>query len=530
MSARFFFMRACDRPGTSGEPGAAKHFASLSVLPTVALFVLGLGFLICPIISTRVPLMHDYLGNMSRVFVLYNLIHGTGFAEMYRIHLAIVPNLAVDGIVLGLMELGLPIEAAGHCFLILMITTLAIGVVALHYATFRRASVWPLLVLPFIYQDGLFWGFINYLLGLGLALIAATAWRLIAPRHLLLAGITLLLFSLALYFSHLLAMLIMCGLVVGNELGISVFSPSRRNWPRVAVAIVASALPLALMLFSPLIADNNPPTLAALLLRLNTAALRARIGELLWFAWGYNSWLDTASLVCFFALGGYAAIRGLIRIDLPSLVPLTGLIAIYLIVPDGWFGTVYLPQRLPLMIFLMAMAATDLVVIRRWERIALLLIITVLMIARGVAVERTWVATNVAFQPLLAQLKSLKPDTRIYSAVAYKGDSRDVRRYPWENMAAYATLFGHAFYPDTFASPSQNIVIRQPVYENAPRMPRNYRVDRPDVPSDNPYDPTLAAFYDYALIINPTLWPWSPPPQYIPIGIGPNYTLFRIER
>jgi hypothetical protein len=498
-----------------------------------AVFVLAVACLLYPVISNPVPPLLDYAGHVARIFVLYNLIHGTGFADMYRIHLAVVPNLAVDGIVLGLMELGMSVEAAGRCFLALTLVVLASGVTALHYAAFRRISVWPVLALPFIYQESFFLGFINYLFGVGFALLAAAIWRLQAPRHLGRAGIILFLCAVVLFFSHLLTLLLLFGFVLGFELAdlMRSFTGHRRIvWIRLAVAAIAAGLPLVLLSAAPLMADNSPPTWADAMRQLDPVALKLRLEVLLGVARGYAPLLDAASLLGVIAVGVYGLVRGLVRVDVPSLLPVGGLFVIYLVIPDGWFHTSSLPDRLPIVIFLAAMAATDVVAIRRWERIALPLIVAILALARGAAVERAWQSADAAFQPVLAAFQTIPEGSRIYSAIAYSGDFGAITRVPYYELPAYATIYRHAFYPHTFTTPSQNIVLKQPTYERAPMMPRNHRVDRPRPPFDDPYDPALLAFYDYALVVNPAFWPQTPPATLTPVVTGPDYTLFRIER
>src|SRR5262249_55643016 len=157
------------------------------------------------------------------------LVHGTGFADMYRYRFAVVPNLAVDGVVLGLMELGLSVEAAGRCFLALTLIVLATGVVTLHFATFRRFSVLPVIMLPFIYQDIFFSASINYSFGVGLAFSCTALWRCTEQRSLFTAGSVLLLSAIALFFSHLLTLLLMLGMVIGIELSGLAFPTNTRS-------------------------------------------------------------------------------------------------------------------------------------------------------------------------------------------------------------------------------------------------------------------------------------------------------------
>src|SRR5579863_1180679 len=86
------------------RPSEVRHMRSAPALEqnrgqpvaVAALFALGLCALLWPVISNPVPPLLDYGGHLSRVYVLYNLIHGAGFADMYRLHLAVIPDLAID--------------------------------------------------------------------------------------------------------------------------------------------------------------------------------------------------------------------------------------------------------------------------------------------------------------------------------------------------------------------------------------------------------------------------------------------------
>ena len=200
----------------------------VGIIAITAVLAVAVAFMLYPVVTNNIPPLVDYSEHLSSVFVLYNLIHGTAFMEMYRIHLALIPNLAVDGVILPLMELGLPIEIAGRCFLVLMLLALALGVISLHYAAFRRMSIWPVVALPFLYQDFLFEGF-YYLLGVGLALMTVAYWRLNAGSNLVRAGAALLLSSLVLFFCHLVALLLALGLVIGVEISGLLRLDSRRT-------------------------------------------------------------------------------------------------------------------------------------------------------------------------------------------------------------------------------------------------------------------------------------------------------------
>jgi hypothetical protein len=226
----------------------------------------------------------------------------------------------------------------------------------------------------------------------------------------------------------------------------------------------------------------------------------------------------------------YAAARRGLRLDPGLAIAGVGLLLIYLIVPDGWFGTLYLPERLPAVIAMIGFAGSGVLLPRRAERGAIVALVAALILVRGVTVERAWQAADAAYRPLLDALDRLPAGARVFSAIAYQGDFAAMLRPPFQGLPAYAVIRRGAYSPQVFAEPSQNIVTRRPPFDAAPGAPPNLRADRPTLrgPGDSPYAPDRLAFYDAALILHPELWP-PPPPSLRPIVQERGYTLFAID-
>jgi hypothetical protein len=105
-----------------------------------------------------------------------------------------------------------------------------------------------------------------------------------------------------------------------------------------------------------------------------------------------------------------------------------------------------------------------------------------------------------------------------------------MRRLPIAQLACYAPLYHHIFCPETKANPTDYWIVPQPPYDAAPHEPRSYQTEgSTGAPAGDPYAPALLAFYDYALIVHPALWPQPPPPSLKPLLVTADYTLFRIE-
>ncbi|MDR3535678.1 MAG: hypothetical protein P4L71_04180 [Acetobacteraceae bacterium] len=500
----------------------------------VLVCLVGIACLLYPVLDNTIPPLMDYPGHLSRVYILYDLLHDHIFGEMYQYRFVIVPNLAVDGICLGLMELGLSAEISGRVFVAITVVVMAGGVLAWHYAIFRRWSCCPMLIFPFIYHDIFFYGFINYFFGIGVAFLGAAIWRLNEGRRLPGPLLILLLFSILLFFSHLMALLIMVGLIVGRGLGSQVLRRHRSKSAmlRLLAGAAVGLLPLGLLAFAPLLGESSPLSFAAITRQLSLAVLVSRFTLLRNVTWGYDHVTDLVSLACLAVIAGYVLLVRALRVDLASVVPFVGLIAVYLIVPEYIFGTSYAVERLPIVIFMTVVGSTDMVMRQRWERIALPGLLVALSLLRGAAVESAWARANAAFSPLLAALDRVPAYARIYSANAVNGTIASLVRMPFGSLPGYAVIRRNAYFSGTFAIPSQNLVVRQPRYAAGPPTPGFYHAGQPTTLNDphDPYTDAQLAFYDYALIINPELWPNQPPANLKPVVAGPGYTLFAIAR
>ena len=121
-------------------------------------------------------------------------------------------------LVIPQMLLLFSVETAGQVFCAFVLLSTAPAVTLLHYALHKKLSLWPLLSLLFVYNSIFVMGFLNYLLGLNLALAASALWILSSQKR---AAYSVPLFSavtLLLYFVHLSALGVYTLIVFGYEM------------------------------------------------------------------------------------------------------------------------------------------------------------------------------------------------------------------------------------------------------------------------------------------------------------------------
>jgi len=145
-----------------------------------ALFV-ALGGL--PLLAGRLTPLQDWPNHLARVHIVNAMLHGDPFwTQFYRIGSFLVPNVALDLGIMGLMRLGVGPEIAAQLFLAATYIAFVGGVCALSKAQHCYDPAKIGLAAMLFTSGALFWGLVDYLLGIGLALAVLAGW-IIAAGH-----------------------------------------------------------------------------------------------------------------------------------------------------------------------------------------------------------------------------------------------------------------------------------------------------------------------------------------------------------
>ena len=158
-----------------------------------------------PVLSVEIPVLIDLPNHLSRMHLLREIPADPALQQSYVITWGLLPNLAMDVFVTYLARL-LPVFDAVRVFVALTIVTVIAGTLALSYAVHGRLGLWQTAVFLVVYNQVLAWGFVNFLFGVGVALLALAGWislprRAHVARLAIFSGVTVLLF-----FIHLLAL------------------------------------------------------------------------------------------------------------------------------------------------------------------------------------------------------------------------------------------------------------------------------------------------------------------------------------
>jgi len=496
-----------------------------------------------PVLLTRWPPLLDYVPHLARLHILHDLLTAGRFADHYQLAPGVLPNLGLEAGVLPLMLLGLDAGTAGRLFVAGVIVAMSLSVVALHRALFGRVSVAALAVFVFVYNPLLMTGFLACYLGFALAFAAFAAWLRWRGR-LPPAGLAGLLAAAAglLFFCHLLGALVLLGLVASYDLSeraLARMSPrmaapapgsGRGTW---AGLVVAVALLGALFAASPLGAESEGESLGTLLAQLGTLKLwqlRLLPPELL----GYDAWIDIPVAVLLGIALLAALATGRLRVAWPMVPALLGLLGLLPLVPDGWHGLYYIPDRLPFLLLMLGIASVDLVLPPTWQRAALAAML-LLIVARTGSAAVAWHTIDRARAPIVAALARIPRGAMVCGVNQTLNNVArgEELRFPFMSMAALATLQADAFSAGIFVIPGQNPVVLRPAWRPVVRaLPRVNRVDHnPLAPaSDSDMAGAIAlTTCDYLLATRPELYQVPIPPALQPVVAVPGATLFRVR-
>jgi|HubBroStandDraft_1064217.scaffolds.fasta_scaffold00090_8 hypothetical protein len=361
-----------------------------------------------PLCWVSVPPLVDYPNHLARMWVLAHADEIPALAANYQPAWRLLPNLAMDLIVPGLARV-MPIEVAGRLFIALTLVLLVLGTAALRRALWGKSDFWPLLALLFLYNSALLWGFLNYLFGLGAALLVFSLWLATAQwrpalRLPIFAGSAALIFVLHLFAFGL------YGLLIGSlEFGEWVREPRPRRMRSLLIRSVSllQFAPAGLLWLASL--PNGGPAYSefGLLYRKIYAAFAP-------VAWGFSPpWLPLLILV---AGGGALVLAG--RSHALGLAPamrwpLAAVAAAAIVMPYSVDGSSYADYRLPVALPFLLIAAIEVRNVARRTLVGFAALAMSLLAVRIWGESEIWRHTDRSFAEFRADIAVVPPGARL---------------------------------------------------------------------------------------------------------------------
>lgn len=487
-----------------------------------------------PFFLVDVPPVLDYPNHLARIFVLAHPDDPV-LSQIYAPHWRILPNLGTDIIGAGLLKFT-TVHVGGRLLLALCLFAPVIGIVVYHRVGFGRFAYWPLASGIVAYSGVFLLGFMNFLLALGLAFIAAAAWIALRRRDALAGAIFVGVASSAvLLFCHIFGVALLA-LLIGNEELTRLYR--RRKAGEVAVAdacriagaLVVVFIPaLLLYLASPLSETAAQPgswhglakLLALLAPFMTTSFALTALTALGFFSFLLLAWRSMAVAPAF-----------------PFSIAV--LLLTFLVAPSTIKSGTFVDVRIVLMIVLLIFAGLSPCMTRRSALLAGAMFAALIVIRTGY-IASTWIDHRADIADVRAAIAEVKPGSKVLVARGHPGIDTDVEK-PERALPAVYRLDGHlgallaierkAFWPLMFADPAQQPVDVLPPYKTISQSPGE-PIDLPLLQTDDRDAPSYIrnwrSNFDTVLLIDP------PVPLPAVEGLAPVYTgayavLYRVRR
>jgi hypothetical protein len=531
-------MHAPVRPTEACAARAQPPLASRSLArwAWLACAALGLAVLLAPFLVVDTPAVLDYPNHLARFFILAHPADPV-LSKIYAPHWALLPNVGMDLLGQALMR-ALPVHVAGRLLLAMSLMAPVAGAVLYARAAFGRWTWWSLGAAVVAYNGVFFLGFMNFLLGLGAALMGAAAWRVLRRRAgwtaTALAGA---LIGICVYFCHLLGFAFFALLISAQEAEEAL---TQRGEPRRLIRNAAwAAARLALAM---------GPTLALYLITHH----RTQQGDVLVWRWRQKllewatpfltyDWpltLATAVIVLAVAL----AVRRRAERASGLALGLSALAGLFVLAPFAAAGGTFLEARFPIMavFWLFAGLAPR---VSRAEGVVIASLLAALALGRSADVAWNWHGRAGDLAELRSELAAVPPGGKILLAETEfhdplgEGRGRVLQGFARvdDHLPALAVIERRAFWPLLFADPGQQtVVVRRPYDRMAQALGtppgwRDLTADPAAADLDYPYLAAWRTRFDYVLVLGP------PPSTAAPQGLallraGDESSLYRVIR
>jgi hypothetical protein len=487
--------------------------------------------LLLPLFATEIPPLLDYPNHLARMTILADSGRDPVLSRFYSIHWQIVPNIGIDIAMPQLMRI-MPLYAAGKIVVALALLLPLAGVAALNRAIFGVRSYWPLAAGLVAFNRLFFTGFLNFLIGVGLALLAAALWerqRNGSPVWRLVAAVVA---GLLIFFCHLIAVAFYGLLLLALECGAA--WRLKRIDPKAFLALaIPFAVPILLFLHAPIsgggeasvgLVDAVKHYYWALANEPHGLKLYGLFGPLLTY---YRS-IDIAALVVILAMliGSAAAKRLCVAPALAGAALF--LLLLYPVTPFFLLQTAWVDQRLPILIGSLVFAGTlPAAPSRLTSRLAGAALVIILML-RSAEVYAQWSRHDVDIADFRRVIAPVQPGDRVLvvqaqrnadpEAMVNRPDSVSAMRSndAMMHLPGLLVIERKAFWPLLFTAATKQPVQVNPPYD-AISLPEGelpwvggLAAPRPD---DLRWAPYLAGWegkFDWVLV----LWPEEVPDGY----------------
>jgi hypothetical protein len=486
-----------------------------------------------PLAVTPVLPLIDHYNHLLRFYVLAHMDSSPLLQEHYRAQWSLTPDIGLDVLAIPLLKLVSPL-AAGHLIIMGVLALLYGGALYFNRAmTGRRSVLVAVLLLPLLYSYILNWGFINFLLGLGLVFWGGGWW--LRHRHDLRTGLPVAcLFALATFLSHGAAFAMYGVLLVSLEIGIFLASSDRDPW-RLARALgrVALQAVIPVLLFAwwqlhiappstpEYIGGPLPPPPHNGLYRLK-GVLRVEEGPAYWF--------DIATFFSQTALALFLLARGRLRIARKAWPLIAISILLIAAMPSRFFGALYVSDRAPLFAAICLLGAVSFSTVQwtRWTRVACGALVAIVFVRIG-AIAADWRGYARDYREFQSVAEKIPPGSMTLGVMV--GSGHHETGVPRCEMYAPLLVTNYGQIGPTFDDENQHpLVLAGALKKASNSLALNARVTNEMTTDFNPYmTAAAAAGFDHLLVCNPKMLTHPFPAGMDVVAQTPRFALLRVH-
>ena len=317
--------------------------------------------ILVPFLVVSVPPLVDYPNHLARFWLLAGGAKDPALSPYYGVDWSKAStNIGVDLAVTGLSALA-PARLVGFLAVLLAAATPPLGLICLSRVVFQRSNPCQVLFPLTAWSTTFLMGFLNFQIGIGLALLLAAAdpwlWRrlrgFVGPARAVLAAV--------LAVDHLYALLFYAALVGALAFGAAPLWPGRWRTllSRIGEAVLASAwciaplLPLAVLAPALPGADPQSDGLVYGLLAYKVFALLTPLSA-------YNLLVGLALTATLVGAAIWLARRGALQVHAGLALVGVALVALSVLAPDHAAGGSWIAQRFPTLALLVLLGAVRL--------------------------------------------------------------------------------------------------------------------------------------------------------------------------
>jgi hypothetical protein len=467
---------------------------------------------------------------------------------MYQITWDTLTNIGIDLLSVVFTRL-FNYDVVGRIFVAAAVLLPPIGGIVLWRSLHGRRHWWELSFCQLAWGMGLLLGFLNFEIGLGMALLSAGVDLVLARRGVIplvagricLGGALLLMHAFALVFYAAL----LCGLAIGPNLRGLFHRPNLMRLIKSLAGVVATlAIPvLLLVLLAPSLPGKQTGT------NLQTAAFdfhagfeavldapMSKIEGAFLGLRGYSKWLDGLTLLAIVLPIAVSLITRRLRVHAGMALVCLGLLACYFVCPSHLAGTYWIDARFAWMAPFALLAALRPELSQPFARLSTALLLSVGLL-RTADINYVWQTRQADVAALYDALAALPEGAKVLP-LNHQSDSRV---FPgrvngiggfssFAHLAVLAIPVRHAFVPTLFAARGKQPIEVRPPYDQiadpeggtvadarALVDPTIYVTDLEEAP----YLKFWKTRFDFALVLNTDV------PDKNPLNLSNNLTLVK---